>query len=112
MIVRIAGVPVLLALVASLAVYSFWSGGVRELPRTPVDALAMECEGGKTLLLRMESSGKAAWIIFPDREFRLDRSDDPSRYSNGRATLVVRGDAMSLEEPGSPTLANCRRPQA
>ena len=112
MILRIAGVPGVLILVAALVGYSFWSGSVKELPRTPPDALALNCESGKTLFIRMDPSGKSAWIIFPDREFRLDRGEDPNRYSNGRTTLIVRGEEMSLEEPGSPPFVNCRRPQA
>jgi hypothetical protein len=111
---------ILLAAVALLAtgacstIGNLWSGGPRELPRARADAVTMSCDAGKTLLVRMEPGGKSAWIILPEREFRLDRVSDAAdtRYSNGRTTLLVRDERMSLEESGAPGLANCRKPQA
>ena len=106
--------------VAALAVLSgctmirdLWSGGPREQPRVHEGAVSLACDQGKTLLVRLDA-GKSAWIILPEREFRLDAAAGAgeSRYTNGRATLTVNGGEMSLEETGSPTFAHCRNPKS
>ena len=114
MTVRLATMPVLLVIGVLFALGNFSFGGPRELSRVRSDALAMSCEAGKTLLVRMDPAGQSAWIILPEREFRLDLTPGAAdtRYSNGRTTLIIRGEQATLEESGAPSLANCRGPQA
>ena len=102
----------LLATGACSTLGNLWGADPTELPRLRDGAVAMSCDAGKTLLVRMEPGGKSAWIIMPDREFRLDLVPGDTRYSNGKTTLIVKGDQMSLEEGGTSSLANCRKPKA
>ncbi len=89
-----------------------WSGGPKEQSRAHEGALTLACDQGKTLIVRVDA-GKSAWIIQPEREFRLDAAGgESSRYTNGKATLTVSGAEMSFEEPGSPALTHCRNPQS
>ncbi len=103
----------LIALAGCSMITDLWTGGPKERPRVHEGALALGCDEGKTLLVRMEP-GKSAWIILPEREFRLDAAGGAgeSRYTNGRATLTVKGGEMSFEEPGSPSLTHCRNSQS
>ena len=79
-------------------------------PRTPPGATGYACEGGKRLLVRFEADAKSAWVIFPDREFRLNRTASGSgeQFSNGRTTLEVKGDEASLQETGGVQFAKCK----
>jgi hypothetical protein len=103
----LAALP-LLALAGCTTIEELWRGGPRELSRVRPDVTQLACEGGRTLSVRIEPGSKSAWIILPDREFRLDAV--AGGYSNGRSMLAVKGDVMSLEDPGSPSLAGCKRP--
>jgi hypothetical protein len=104
----------LAATAACSMITDLWTGGPKELPRVREDALSMSCDAGRTLVVRIEPEGKAAWIILPEREFRLDRvaNSADTRYTNGRTTLVVTDDRLSVEESGVPAFSNCRKPQS
>ena len=98
------------ALAGCGTISELWRGGPRELSRARPDVLELRCAGGRTLALRMEPASKAAWIVLPDREYRLDAvAGDPTRYSNGRTVLLEQGGAMSLEEGGVASVSGCRR---
>lgn len=83
----------------------------RPIPEVPPGAVAYDCEGGKRLFLRYSNDGKSAWVIFPDREFRLDRipSGSGEQFSNGPTTLATKGEEALLTENGTLTFANCKR---
>jgi membrane-bound inhibitor of C-type lysozyme len=89
------------------------SSGESGVPRTPPGAKAYACEGGKRLLVRFESDAKSAWVIYPDREFRLDRTTSASgeRYSNGSTTLATKDDEATLDESGGVQFARCKLEQ-
>jgi membrane-bound inhibitor of C-type lysozyme len=83
-------------------------------PYTPPGATAYACEGGKRLLVRFESDAKAAWVIYPDRQLRLDRVTSASgqEFSRAGTTLAVKeGDTM-LVEAGSVQFSGCKPEQA
>src|SRR4029453_9731260 len=63
-----------------------WSKSSGEAPRLPPGAKGYACEGGKRLIVRIDADAKSAWVIYPDREFRLNRvgSESGEQYSNGR----------------------------
>jgi hypothetical protein len=84
-----------------------WAGGPRELPRIRDGSVEYVCDARRTLVVRAEAPS-TAWLVYPDREVRLD-SVAAGRYSNGRSTLTLSGDQVSLEEGGSMTHANCKR---
>lgn len=88
-----------------------WGHSDREQPRRlPEGAVELDCAQGRKLLVRHFADGKSAWIILPDREFRLDRAPGPAeRYTNGATTLSVDGDASSLDIDGSRQYADCKR---
>jgi membrane-bound inhibitor of C-type lysozyme len=83
-----------------------------ELPnRIPAGATEYACAQGKRLLVRHSADGKSAWVILPDREFRLDRvaAGPGDRFSNGVSTLQVQGEEAVLESEGSRQFADCKR---
>ncbi len=87
-----------------------WSGP-RELARLPAGAAEYRCDADKSLLVRLEGADQPAWIFFPDRGFRLDAVAGAAgtRYSKGRTSLSIKGDALFLEDGSTLTHANCRR---
>jgi len=90
--------------------WPFGSSGEQPV-RLPEGAVEYACAQGKRLLVRYTPDAKSAWIIYPDREFRLDRvgSGPEDRYSNGVSTLVSREDVVTLDSEGSPQFVDCRR---
>lgn len=89
---------------------NWWSGPV-EQTRVPKDAVLYRCDAGKQLAVRYDAGGKSAMIIFPEREFRVDRVGNvaDTRYSNGRTTLQVFGEEVRLEEGGNALYDNCKK---
>lgn len=92
------------------SVWPFGGSGNPSRPRVPTDATAYNCDNGRKLYVRYIDNGKAAWVILPDREFRLDPviSASGARYSNGVATLETKGNEASLRDGQALTHANCR----
>ena len=93
--------------------WPFGSSPAPDRPWYPADASVYRCEANKTLVVRYLEGGKAAMVMFPDREFRLDavRSASGVAYSNGRTDLRTTEDSVQLEEGGSPLYTNCKRAQ-
>ena len=87
-------------------------GGDREqdLSRTPPGATAYACEDGKRLFVRYLDNGAAAWVILPEREFRLNKtaSNSGTRYSNGSATLDIKDNGVTLSDGAAVTHAGCK----
>lgn len=81
-----------------------------ERPRIPPGATEYNCDGGKRLYVRYVESGKAAWVILPEREFRLGPvvSASGARYGNGTATLETKGNEATLSDGAVVTHANCK----
>jgi len=79
--------------------------------RLPEGAVEHACAQGKRLLLRHAPDGKSVWVIYPDREFRLDRlaAGPGERYSNGVSTLIAEVDGISLDSNGIREFAECKR---
>lgn len=81
--------------------------------RLPAGATEYACAGGKRLLIRYTPDGKSAWVIYPDREFRLDRivsaSGSGEQFSNGVSTLATQGDETSLDSEGARQFTDCKR---
>jgi membrane-bound inhibitor of C-type lysozyme len=78
----------------------------QDLSRTPPGATAYQCEGGKRLFVRYLDNGGAAWVILPDREFRLTKGG--AGYTNGNATLEAKGGDVALYEGTTVTHAGCK----
>ena len=100
----------LFAVTITVAGCGSWSpfSGPAEQSRIPRDAAVYQCEGGKTLAVRVEENGKSAMVIFPEREFRLEQTDS-ARYSNGRTTLHLEGSEAWLEENQTRVYSDCEK---
>ncbi|MBI3374274.1 MAG: hypothetical protein HY017_21330, partial [Betaproteobacteria bacterium] len=85
--------------------------GPAERSRIPVGVTEFVCEGNKVLRVRFETGEKSAWVVFPEREFRLDAvpGGPAGRYSNGRSTLSATATEATLEEGSNVAFANCKR---
>ena len=94
----------------SISVWPFGGDKEQDPSRTPAGATAYQCEGGKRLFVRYLDNGAAAWVILPDREFRLNKSTATSgtRYSNGSATLDIQDNAATLSDGAAVTHAGCK----
>lgn len=107
-IVRIAAPA---ALVLALGGCSWWSGTPREQARYPADATFYKCAAGKQLVVRYLDGGKAAMVMYPDRDFRLNQVPAASgvRYTNGRTTLHTQGEGAFVEEGDNRPFDDCKR---
>ena len=95
----------LLAGCESVNLWPFGGAKTQELSRTPANAIEYECNAGKRFHVRYLDNGNAAWVIYPEREFRLDKvaSETGARYSNGVAMLETNGSEATLRD--GPTIA-------
>jgi hypothetical protein len=111
-LLRFAMVIAASALLSACGGVSLWpfgdSGPRPEAARAPADATAYQCEGGRRLYVRLLENGAAAWVILPDREFRLERVS-PSLYRVGANTLELSGASASLSEGAVRTYSGCNR---
>ena len=105
-----------LGLCASLAgcggvsLWPFGSSG-EERSRVPPNATEYQCDAGKRFYMRYLRDGASAWIIFPEREFRLDKvasAQGSSRYSNGTAVLEVKGSEATLTDGPTAGFNGCK----
>ncbi len=92
----------------SMNLWPFGGGKEQDPSRTPAGATAYQCEGGKRLFVRYLDSGAAAWVILPDREFRLNKTASGARYSNGSATLDIKDNEATLADGAAVTHAGCK----
>ena len=92
----------------------WWRGDREEAVDLAPGTVVYQCEGNKSFLARIDTATQSAWVKFPDREFRLDpvQGTVGGRYSNGRATLNIKGDEAFLTEGTAVSYANCKRANA
>lgn len=71
----------------------------------PANATEYLCGGNKRLYVRHDDAG--AWVIFPDREVRLDKVAGSNRYSRGNTGLEFKeGEAVFTD--GTQTFSGCK----
>jgi len=107
---------VFMAVAASLAgcgsidLWPFGSAKSPELSRKPVNATEYQCNNDRRLYIRYLDNGASAWVIYPEREFRLDKiaSESGTRYSNGIAMLERNGDEVSLRDGPTVAFTGCK----
>lgn len=94
----------------SVSLWPFGGDNDQGRTRAPSDATEYQCAGGKRFYVRNLDNGGAAWIIFPDREFRLDKavSAAGTRYSNGITTLDINGNEATLADGPAIAFAGCK----
>ena len=90
--------------------WPFGGGQEQDPSRTPPGATAYQCEGGKRLFVRYLDNGAAAWVILPDREFRLNKATAGAgtSYSNGSAMLDIKDGGATLSDGATVTHAGCK----
>jgi hypothetical protein len=89
----------------------FGDGKTVERSRVPANSVTYQCAGGKRFYLRTLDNGAAAWVILPEREFRLDRlAGEAGRFGNGKAVLTIAGEEVSLSDGPTVNYTGCRIP--
>lgn len=74
----------------------------------PPNATAYSCDGNRSFHLRLLDGG-AAWVILPEREFRLDKTaGTEGRYGNGVAVLEIKPEEATLSDGPGQAYAGCR----
>ena len=94
------------------SIWPFGGGSGERISRVPANATEYQCEGGKRFYMRYLDNGASAWIIFPEREFRLDKvaSASGTRYANASAVLDVAGNEVSLTDGPTAVFKGCKVP--
>ena|ERR1039457_3973879 len=116
---RILAAPVCLVLLLSGcggSVKNLWPLGgdnTQKRSRTPSNATEYQCNGGKHFYVRYLDNGGSAWLIFPEREVRLDKvAPAPGasgvRYSNGSAVLNINGNESTYADGPEISYAGCK----
>jgi membrane-bound inhibitor of C-type lysozyme len=100
----------LLSACSSINLDAFSMGGVKEqdTSRAPAGATAYQCDAGKRLFVRYLDNGAAAWVILPEREFRLNKESAGNRYSNGKDTLELKDKEATLWDGANAVYAGCK----
>jgi hypothetical protein len=95
----------LLAGCGGVSLWPFGSDKPQER-RTPANATEYQCNAGKRFYVRYLDG--AAWVILPEREFRLNKSETAGRYSNGATVLEAGEGEVTLREGSAVTYAGCK----
>ncbi len=93
---------------------SRWPFGEKstELARVPANATEYRCNNDRRFHARWLENGAAVWVIYPEREFRLDKvAAEGRRYSNGPAMLEENDGVVSLRD-GNVAFTGCRDAKA
>ena len=108
--ILLASVVLVLSACGSIDLWPFGDGKAQELSRKPVGAIEYQCNNERRLYVRYLDNGASAWVIYPEREFRLDKvaSESGTRYSNGIAMLERNGDEVSLRDGPTVAFTGCK----
>ena len=91
---------------------SLWPFGgekSQEVSRKPSGATEYRCNNDRQFYVRFLDNGASAWVIFPEREFRLDKVDSSgTRYSNGVAMLEINEGLISLRDGSAAAFTGCK----
>jgi hypothetical protein len=82
--------------ISNVSIWPF--AGPVERVAPPPNGVEYKCIGGKSIYLRYLDNNAAAWVILPEREFRLEKQGATARYVNGANVLTVEGETLSLTE--------------
>jgi len=109
-VVALVCASLMLSACSSVSLWPFGATPEQDPTRAPAGATTYKCDGSKQFFVRYLDNGAAAWVILPEREFRLNKvdADTGSRYSNGNDTLELSGNVATLSEGASVSYANCK----
>ncbi|MBK6638224.1 MAG: MliC family protein [Rhodocyclaceae bacterium] len=93
----------------SFNLWPFGESSTAVVPKGYENAVEYRCEGGKFFHVRLLDSGKSAWLMWPERQVRLDKSagEAGAQYSNGIAVLKIDGNKASLSDGPAVALKEC-----
>lgn len=98
----------MLSACSSISLWPFGGDQERDTSRPPVGATMYQCDNSKRFFVRYLDNGAAAWVILPDRQFRLNKAASGSSYSNGSDTLELKGGVATLSDGANVTRAGCK----
>lgn len=109
-LLSVALVALVLAGCGSTRLWPF--GDTEGRPGAPENAVRYQCNGAKSFYLRTLAGGDA-WVILPEREFRLPKVAESSgrRFTNGVAVLDLGADAAAaatLNDGPAIAFAGCK----
>lgn len=91
---------------------SLWPFGDKgqDRPVTPPNSTEYQCNAGKRFFLR-ELDGNAVWVIYPDRQIRLDKvaSTAGARFSNGIAVFEIIEQEARLTDGPAISYSGCKK---
>jgi membrane-bound inhibitor of C-type lysozyme len=100
---------VMLSACSSIGISNPFRGETSEHSPYPKDTVEYVCDGNKHFHVRMLNQGQDAWLIYPDHEVNLPRSsDDNRRYGSGVISLLLNGDATTLNDGEKIAYTNCK----
>lgn len=104
-------IPLLLSVTACSSVdkYNPFSDEKPAEAYKPANATEYLCEGNKRFFVRTLAKENAVWLIYPDREVRLEAAGEGSnRYTNSVAVLEINGEASSLSDGPNINYSSCK----
>ncbi len=104
----LACASLMLSACSSVSLWPFGATPEQDPTRAPAGATTYKCDGGKHFFVRYLDNGAAAWVILPDRQFRLNKAASGSSYSNGSDTLELKDGMAALSDGAGVTYANCK----
>lgn len=108
-LVLVSVLAAMLSACSSIGISNPFRGESGEQSPYPKDAVEYVCDGNKHFHVRMLNQGQDAWLIYPDHEVNLPRSsDDSRRYASGVISLVLNGDATTLNDGEKIAYVNCK----
>jgi len=78
-----------------------------ELSRAPQNATEYVCDGKNHFYVRMLNNGNDAWLIYPDHEINLPKTD-VNRYASGAIALVINGAETTLNDGEKIAYTGCK----
>jgi membrane-bound inhibitor of C-type lysozyme len=114
MTIKLHQISLVLALVtvlpscSSISFSNPFGSANKEQSRVPQNATEYVCEGNKRFYVRMLNNGNDAWLIYPDHEVNLTKASDGNRFTSGVITLVINGDATTLNDGEKIAYTACK----
>ena len=104
----LACTSLMLSACSSISLWPFGGGPETDPTRAPAGATTYQCDNSKQFYVRYLDKGAAAWVILPEREFRLNKVASGGGYSNGSDTLELTSGVATLSDGATVTYANCK----
>ena len=98
----------LLSACGSVDKYNPFSESKPAEPWKPSNATEYLCEGNKRFFVRMLDKENAAWLIYPEREVRLEKSSAGNIYTNSVAVLEINGSEATLKDGATIDYQACK----